>query len=163
MFPCNFHTITSLLKILDRGLCWEALSSMFYHHLCAASSGGVLLALFNYGRGKGVRFQHCRRCRPSSSSSPLGCLCFCCWGSLLVVATSVAEGEESRASNPPMSSSKSVFFLPAAGSPLFKSPVLVELSFLNNPWSILPILWIQNNVPSKCMTALQEYIFNYFV
>ena len=43
----------------------------------------------------------------------------------------VAEGGGSRIPNPPMSFSKSVFFLPAAGPPLLISVVLLELSFLN--------------------------------
>ena len=41
---------------------------MFRRHLCAASSGVVLLALFSYGRGNGVGLE---RYLPSSTSSPL--------------------------------------------------------------------------------------------
>ena len=46
----------------------------------------------------------------------------------------IVEGERSWTPNLPMSSSKSVFFLPAAGPPLLISPVLLELSSLNEPW-----------------------------
>ena len=46
------------------------------------------------------------------------------------------KGRRSWTPNPLMLSSKSVFFLPAAGPPLLKSPVLLEPSSLNKPWSV---------------------------
>ena len=51
-------------------------SSTFCRHLCAASSGVVLLALFNYGRGKQVELQCRWRCCPSTSLL-LGYRCSC--------------------------------------------------------------------------------------
>ena len=47
----------------------------------------------------------------------------------------VLEGGGSQTPHPPMSS-MSVFFLLAAGPPLLISPVLLELSSLNEPWYV---------------------------
>ena len=59
----------------------------------------------------------------------------------------VAEGGGSRTPNPPMSSSKS-FFFQAAGPPLLKSPVLLELSSLNSgersPDQTLEDRWVRS-------------------
>ena len=46
-----------------------------------------------------------------------------------------AEGGGSHNPNPPMSVSKSVFFLPADGLPQLISPVWLKLSSLHEPWS----------------------------
>ena len=61
----------------------------------------------------------------------------------------IAEGGESWTSNLLMSSSKLVFFLPAAGPPLLKSPVLLELSSLNEPWFATQKLPPQAESPSS--------------
>ena len=131
------------------------MSSTFHRHMCAKSSGVVLPALFNYGRGKGVRLRRCRRCLPSSTSSPLGYRCFCCLGSACGSNFCVAEGVESRTPNPPMSSSKSVFFLPVAGPPLLISPVLLEISSLSEPWSV-------DSLSGATLNVTQMFLFANF-
>ena len=98
------------------------------------SSGVVLPALFNYGRGKGLK-------TPTLSSFffllAAGLSLFLLLGlSACSGYFCIAEGAGSWTQNPPMLLSKSVFFLPATRPPLLISPVLLELSSLKGPWSV---------------------------
>ena len=108
------------------------LSSTFCHHLCAASSGAVLPAFFNYGRGKesdsdGVVLLPPRRCVVSVSAARALCL----WWQLLCCG---------RGREPNFKSADVILKVsllpPTAGPSLLKSPVLLELFSLNEPWSV---------------------------
>ena len=109
---------------------------MFRHHLCVASSGVGLSALFNIVVGKkeggeGIRTQTSPILSSLKSAFYLLFL-------LPNIATSTLQQGKAAGLQPlPISSSsKSVFFLLFAGPQLLLLPVLLELSSLTELWSM---------------------------
>ena len=124
------------------GWCYDIFPT-FRRLLCAASLGVVLPALFS-GRRKGVGLQ---RRLLSSTSSPLG---YCCWGSLLVAGTSVLQlgkgsGLQIRRCRPRSPSS----FSQPPGDRCSFVRCLLELSSLNEPWSV-------NSLPNNQLKKIAE-------